>query len=61
MSNNTSYESTLVSFAYLQSIDDPIRFAFEFEQKQKKSGLRLTTFRSMYRAWLSQHGGQSNA
>jgi len=58
---NTSlgqFEKVLAGFQELDSISDSLCFAFEFEQKQKASGLRLTTFRAMYQVWTSQQGGQ---
>lgn len=42
------------AFEQLSAIDDPVLFPIELEEKQKKSGLRLTTFKSSYQAWKAQ-------
>jgi len=57
----TEYQNLLQTFEALAEVADPVRFAIEFEHEQRRSGLRLTTFKAAYKAWLIQRetGGAS--
>lgn len=59
-SHEADYQKLLQAFEALALIRDPIKFPVEFELSQRKSGLRLTTFKAAYRAWVTQQerGGQ---
>ncbi len=50
------------AFERLSAIDDPVLFPIELEEEQKKSGLRLGTFKSSFQAWKAQQqdrGGEN--
>lgn len=51
----------LDAFQRLSTITDPIEFCVQFEQEQKRSRLRLGTFKSAWAVWKSQQdkGGGS--
>jgi len=51
------YQALLQSFEVLAGITDPVRFPLEFEREQRRSGLRLSTFRQAYQPWLTQREG----
>jgi len=52
--DEVAYQNLLLAFEALAGIADPIRFPLLFEQEQRRSGLRLSTFRQAYQAWLTQ-------
>jgi len=58
--NEAAYQKLLRAFESLAKVTDRVRFEVEFEQEQKKSGLRLGTYRKAYRAWTAQRkkGGE---
>jgi hypothetical protein len=58
--DETAYERLLQSFESLAEVANPVKFPLLFEQEQRRSGLRVTTFRRSYQAWLTQRkkGGE---
>jgi len=49
-------------FKRLSAVTDLVEFHVEFEKEQRSSGLRITTFRSCWKAWKTQEqdkGGES--
>lgn len=51
----------IVAFERLSAIDDPVLFPIELEEEQKKSGLRLGTFKAAFQAWKAQQDEQGEA
>ncbi len=47
-------KTLLDCFHRLSDVDDPIEFCVQFETEQKRSALRLSTFRAAWRAWVAQ-------
>jgi len=59
MKNDTSFEAVLETFAYLKSINDPVRQEFETVKAAKRNKLPISSFKKMFGAWLFQKkGGQ---
>lgn len=49
-------------FKRLSAVADLVEFHVEFEKEQRASGLRISTFKSAWKAWITQEqdkGGES--
>lgn len=49
-------------FKRLSAVTDLVEFHVEFEKEQRASGLRIGTFKSAWKAWITQEqdkGGES--